>query len=338
LLQRNGTGNERERRTVDGAFQAADRAKVLVQRLLAFARRQPLQSTAVDIAALVRGMEGLIKTTIGAGIQLNVEAPDHLPAAKADTNQLEMALLNLCVNARDAMPKGGVLRIAVSTERLQRAHPTLLPAARYVRLSIADTGLGMDEPTIERAIEPFFTTKGVGHGTGLGLSTVHGLALQLGGALTISSKPGLGTTIDLWLPVSEETGEEAATTEAGSWTGSGRVLLADDDELVRASTASMLVDMGFEVVESASGQEALLKLEAGERYSLLITDYMMPDVLGTEVAEFAVRQRPGLPILLITGYADADGLPAHLARLTKPFRMNELAEKVAALLPNDEQG
>jgi PAS domain S-box-containing protein len=333
LLQRNGTGNDRERRTVDGALQAADRAKVLVQRLLAFARRQPLQSTAVDIAALVRGMEGLIKTTIGAGIQLNIEAPEHLPPAKADTNQLEMALLNLCVNARDAMPKGGVLRIALSAERLQRAHPTLLPAARYVRLSIADTGLGMDEPTIERAIEPFFTTKGVGHGTGLGLSTVHGLALQLGGALTISSKPGLGTTIDLWLPVSEPTEEEPAATEAGGWTGSGRVLLADDDELVRASTASMLVDMGFEVIESTSGQDAVFKLKAGDRYSLLITDYMMPDLLGTEVAELAARQQPGLPILLITGYADADGLPAHLARLTKPFRMSELAERVAALLP-----
>lgn len=333
LLQRNGTGNDRERRTVDGALQAADRAKMLVQRLLAFARRQPLESTAVDIAGLVRGMEGLIKTTVGAGIRLDIELPDDLPAAVADTNQLEMALLNLCVNARDAMPKGGVLRVAASAERLQRAHPSLLPAGRYIRLSIADTGLGMDEGTIERAIEPFFTTKGVGHGTGLGLSTVHGLALQLGGTLTISSKPGLGTTIDLWLPVSDEPGGDAAAVPAQSPAGCGLVLLVDDDELVRASTAAMLGDMGFEVAESGSGGDALLKLKGEDPYALLITDYMMPDVLGTDVAEFAARQRPGLPVLIITGYADAEALPEHLARMSKPFRMSELAAQVAVLLP-----
>lgn len=333
LLQRNGTGNERERRTIEGALQAADRAKTLVQRLLAFARRQPLQSTAVDIAGLVRGMEGLIKTTIGSGIQLNVDLPSDLPPARADANQLEMALLNLCVNARDAMAQGGVLRIALSAERLQRAEPARLAAGRYIRLSVADTGQGMDQTTVERAIEPFFTTKGIGQGTGLGLSTAHGLVLQLGGALTISSKPGLGTTIDLWLPVSDEDQNELACAERPSWNANGRVLLVDDDELVRATTASMLQDLGFEVTESPSGEDALVRLRAADPFTLLITDYMMPGISGTDLAELAARERPGMPVLMITGYADVDVLPSHLACLAKPFRTGELAARIAELAP-----
>ena len=333
LLQRNDTGNAREKRTIEGALQAADRAKTLVQRLLAFARRQPLQSTAVDISQLVRDMESLIKTTVGSTIQLNIDMPRDLPLANADANQLEMALLNLCVNARDAMPDGGMLRIAVSAERLQRAEPAPLPAGRYIRLSIADTGSGMDEKTVERAIEPFFTTKGVGQGTGLGLSTAHGLALQLGGALTISSKPGLGTTIDLWLPTTDRGGDEAPVARSSNGGVSGCVLLVDDDDLVRASTADMLNDLGFDVTESPSGEDAAGRLRTADPYTLLITDYMMPGMTGAEVAELAARLRPGMPVLVITGYADPDGLPPHLVRMTKPFRMSELANKVAEMLP-----
>jgi PAS domain S-box-containing protein len=333
LLQRNGTGSEREKRLIAGGLQAADRAKTLVQRLLAFARRQPLQSTAVNVAELIRDMEGLIRTTVGSSIKLSVDIPRDLPLANADANQLEMALLNLCVNARDAMTGGGVLRIAASAERLQRAQPAPLPAGRYIRLSIADTGSGMDERTVERAVEPFFTTKGVGHGTGLGLSTAHGLALQLGGALTISSKPGLGTTIDLWLPITGKPGDEAGAGDGQVWTAGGCVLLVDDDHLVRASTADMLMDLGFEVTEAGSGEEAMGKLRAGGGFDLLITDYMMPGMTGAELAEAAGGTRPGLPVLIITGYADPEGLPPHLECLTKPFRTNDLASKIAQLLP-----
>ena len=333
LLQRNDTGNAREKRTIEGALQAADRAKTLVQRLLAFARRQPLQSTAVDIARLIRDMESLVRTTIGSSIQLTIDVPGDLPLANADANQLEMALLNLCVNARDAMPGGGVLRIAVSGERLQRAQSAPLPPGRYIRLSIADTGVGMDEKTVERAIEPFFTTKGIGHGTGLGLSTAHGLALQLGGALTISSKPGLGTTIDLWLPITGKGSDEAPAEAPPTGIASGSVLLVDDDDLVRGSTAEMLADLGYAVTESPSGEDAAGKLRATDRYTLLITDYMMPGMTGVELAELAGRVRPAMPVLLITGYADPDGLPPHLRCITKPFRMNEFADRIAEMLP-----
>jgi PAS domain S-box-containing protein len=332
LLQRNDTGNAREKRTIEGALQAADRAKTLVQRLLAFARRQPLESTAVDVAKLVRDMESLVRTTIGSAIQLSIDIPDDLPLANADANQLEMALLNLCVNARDAMPGGGMLRIAVSAERLQRAQPAPLPAGRYIRLSIADNGMGMDEKIIERAIEPFFTTKDVGQGTGLGLSTAHGLALQLGGALTISSKPGLGTTIDLWLPITDKAGEDRPSTGAQARSSNGRVLLVDDDDLVRASTADMLADLGFAVTESHSGEDAAGKLRGADAFTLLITDYMMPGMTGTEVAALAGRLRPAMPVLVITGFADAAALPPNLVRMTKPFRMRELANRVAEML------
>lgn len=332
LLQRNDTGNAREKRTIEGALQAADRAKTLVQRLLAFARRQPLESTAVDIGKLIRDMESLVRTTIGSGIQLTIDIPQDLPSANADANQLEMALLNLCANARDAMPDGGMLRIAVSAERLQRAQPALLPAGRYIRLSIADNGTGMDERTVERAIEPFFTTKGVGQGTGLGLSTAHGLALQLGGAMTISSKPDLGTTIDLWLPITSKAGDEVPGGERTAGIASGSVLLVDDDDLVRASTADMLADLGFAVTESHSAEDAAGKLRGADPFTLLITDYMMPGMTGAELAELAVRLRPTMPVLLITGYADPAGLPPHLVRMTKPFRMSELATRVAEML------
>jgi signal transduction histidine kinase len=202
-LQRQGLGTERERRLIDGAAQSAERAKTLVQRLLAFARRQPLQPGPVDVGRLVTGMVELIASTTGPRIDVRVELAPNLPSARADANQLEMALLNLAVNARDAMPDGGRLTIAATREPVQdRRHPAKLRPGLYVRLSVTDTGTGMDEATRARAIEPFFSTKGVGKGTGLGLSMVHGLAAQLGGGLTITSRPGRGTTVELWLPVS----------------------------------------------------------------------------------------------------------------------------------------
>jgi signal transduction histidine kinase len=213
MLQRKQLGGEREQRLIAGAMQSAERAKTLVQRLLAFARRQPLQAVPVDIAQLVTGMGDLVSSTTGPQIKVVVEAPEGLPAAMADPNQLEMALLNLAVNARDAMPEGGTLRISASPASVRPGHRSKLRIGHYVCLSVADTGAGMDEATLARAVEPFFSTKGVGKGTGLGLSMVHGLASQLGGALTIQSRPGLGTNVELWLPRSTVAPEGPAILE-----------------------------------------------------------------------------------------------------------------------------
>jgi len=333
MLQRHQVGNERERRLVDGALESAERAKTLVQRLLAFARRQPLQPKAVDIAALVHDMGNLIASTTGPQIKVVVEVADGLPYARADHNQLEMALLNLSVNARDAMPDGGTLRITVSCETLGPLHPARLPPADYVRLSVADTGVGMDHDVIARAVEPFFSTKGVGKGTGLGLSMVHGLASQLGGALTISSKPGIGTNIDLWLPVTadQERTDERSAGPAALVGGEGIVLLVDDEDLVRASTAHMLVELGYRVVEAASAEEALGLVDGGSAFDLLVTDHLMPGTTGADLARAVKSRRGVLPVLIISGYADADGIAPDLPRLTKPFRQDELALKIAAV-------
>ena len=334
LLNRNGIGNDRERRLIDGALQSAERAKTLVQRLLAFARRQPLKPRPVDIAALVLDMGHLIASTTGPQIKVVVEAGDDLPAAMADANQLEMALLNLSVNARDAMPDGGTLRITVSTETLGPVHEALLPPGDYIRLSVADTGMGMDEDTIARAIEPFFSTKGIGKGTGLGLSMVHGLASQLGGALTLASKPGVGTNIELWLPISREgtQADELAGIAASPCGHEGTVLLVDDELLVRASTAQMLSDLGYRVVEAASAAEALRLIEDGEAIDLLITDHLMPGMIGTDLARAIGDFHPALPVLIVSGYADVDGIDPDLHRLTKPFRLEELAGKIAEVI------
>ena len=334
LLNRNGVGNDRERRLIDGALQSAERAKTLVQRLLAFARRQPLKPRPVDIAALVLDMGHLIASTTGPQIKVVVEAGDDLPAAKADANQLEMALLNLSVNARDAMPDGGTLRITVSVETLGPVHEAQLPPGDYIRLSVADTGMGMDEETIARAIEPFFSTKGIGKGTGLGLSMVHGLASQLGGALTLASRPGIGTNIELWLPVSREgmQADELAEIAASPCGHEGTVLLVDDESLVRASTAQMLSDLGYRVVEAASAAEALRLIEDGKAIDLLITDHLMPGMIGTDLARAVRDLRPALPVLIVSGYADVDGIDPDLHRLTKPFRLEELVGKIADVI------
>jgi PAS domain S-box-containing protein len=335
MLQRRGLGGEREQRLIAGAMQSADRAKTLVQRLLAFARRQPLQPTAVDVGKLVAGMADLLASTTGPQIRIGIEIAENLPAAQADPNQLEMALLNLGVNARDAMPDGGTLRITASAEAVGPGHRSRLNPGRYVLLSVADTGVGMDEATLARAVEPFFSTKGIGRGTGLGLSMVHGLASQLGGALTIQSRPGVGTNIELWLPPG------AALAEAGSSPADiapapevrGVALLVDDEELVRMSTADMLADLGYEVVEAASAEEALRLLNGGLSPHLLVTDHLMPGMNGTELARVVQSQQPRIKVLIVSGYAESEGISPDLPRLTKPFRNVELAASLTALVP-----
>jgi CheY-like chemotaxis protein/two-component sensor histidine kinase len=330
-----GVGTEREQRLMAGALEAADRAKTLVQRLLAFARRQPLQATGVDLDRLLHGLTGLISSTLSPAIDLRLEIGPELPSVHADANQLEMALLNLAVNARDAMPGGGALTIGAVGRTLRDGHRSGLASGPYVRLSVADTGTGMDEATQRRAVEPFFSTKGIGRGTGLGLSMVHGLAAQLGGGLTIQSEPGRGTTVELWLPVSHEPpGEATAARPApGRPQARGRALLVDDEALVRMSTADMLEDLGFEVLEAASAEDALALVRDGASVDLLVTDHLMPGMSGADLARELRPLRPGLPVLIVSGYAELEGLAPDLPRLVKPFRARELAERVAALLP-----
>lgn len=332
LLQRKGLGGEREQRLINGALQSAERAKLLVQRLLAFARRQPLQATPVDVGRVVQGMAGLIASTAGPQIKLQVDIEPELAFARADANQLEMALLNLAVNARDAMPDGGQLTITARSDEVGARQGSPLAPGRYVRLSVADTGTGMDESTLRRAIEPFFSTKGIGKGTGLGLSMVHGLAAQLGGALELSSRPGLGTSVDLWLPATGESSEETVRSENDdARTGAGTALLVDDEELVRASTADMLADLGYTVVEASSAEEAFRLMEDGLAFDLLVTDHLMPGLSGTELARAVRRRNVGTRVLIVSGYAEVEGVAPDLPRLVKPFRQVDLATSLADL-------
>lgn len=333
MLHRRGVGAQREQRLIEAALQSAERAKTLVQRLLAFARRQPLQPTAVDIASLVSGMAELVASTTGPQIKVMVEIDEDLPAAMGDPNQFEMAILNLAVNARDAMADGGTLRISATSETVGPHHRSKLKPGSYVRLSVADTGVGMDQSTLARAIEPFFSTKGVGKGTGLGLSMVHGLASQLGGAMSLSSKPGLGTNVELWLPVSSESANAVPTTvdTPPPTKAAGTALLVDDEEVVRLSTADMLAELGYEVVEAPSAEEALRLFHCGIHFDILVTDHLMPGMTGVDLARAIRERRPDTPVLIVSGYAEAEGVAPDLPRLTKPFRLPELAVCVAQL-------
>jgi len=327
MLLRRGLQTDRERRLIGGALEAAERAKVLVQRLLAFSRRQPLQTSAVDIAQLIEGMAELVSSTIGPQIKVAVEiAPDLTPAV-ADPNQLEMAILNLSMNARDAMDSGGVLRISAGHETVPPGHATELPPGDYVRLSVADTGAGMDEATRARAIEPFFSTKGIGKGTGLGLSMVHGLASQLGGVLTVTSTKGVGTNVELWLPASSDPAHPAARTD-GDVTlkkAAGVVLLVDDEDLARASTAEMLADLGYKVIQAPSAEAALRLFDQGVKADVVVTDHLMPGKTGVDLAREVQTRRLGAPVVIISGYADLEEVAPDLPRLAKPFRQAELA-------------
>jgi PAS domain S-box-containing protein len=332
MLQRKGLGGEREQRMIAGAVQSAERARVLVQRLLAFARRQPLQLVSVDIVKLVTDMGALVSSTTGPQIRVSVETPEILPLAKADPNQLEMAILNLAVNARDAMPDGGTVRISASPEAIHPGHRSGLRAGHYIRLSVADTGVGMDEAILARAVEPFFSTKGVGKGTGLGLSMVHGLALQLGGAITIQSRPGLGTNVELWLPQSADVLDPVPVIDVPPIQPvSGIALLVDDEALVRMSTADMLTELGYVVIEAASGEAAMRLVDAGKHFDLLVTDHLMPGMNGTDLALAVRAVRPNVPVLLVSGYAENEGVDPSLPRLTKPFRADELAASLAQI-------
>jgi PAS domain S-box-containing protein len=335
LLRRRLPDDPRTTRLIDAALQAADRGQTLVARLLAFGRRQVLQPRAVDVAELLHSLTDLIQRSIGRHIGVVVDPAAGLPPARVDPNQLELAILNLSLNARDAMPGGGTLTITAHAEKVGPVNDQRLKPGDYVRLSVVDTGTGMDEDTLKRAVEPFFTTKGVGKGTGLGLSMIHGLVGQLGGALTLSSTLSAGTRVDLWLPVAETAPAPPPTTEPGPMCvlpKTATVLLVDDDALVRLGAAEMLSELGYGVVEASSGAAAMQAIEGDGPIDVLVTDYLMPGINGGELIEAARRRRPGLPALIVSGYANVAGLPPDVPMLAKPFRHDDLAAQVAALI------
>lgn len=321
---------------IDNAMQGAQRGATLTQRMLAFARRQELDIKPVDLPVLVGGISDLLQSSLGPMITLETRFPRALPAVRADANQLEMALLNLVVNARDAMPAPGAITITARSENLRDDTVNHIRAGSYVCLSVTDTGEGMDAPTLTRAMEPFFTTKGVGKGTGLGLSMVHGLAEQFGGRFLLKSRPNVGTTAEIWLPVATAGAEAAAIAPAPDRekTRSLQILAVDDDGLVLMNTAAMLEDLGHTVFEATSGKQALAILNERANIDLVITDQAMPSMTGSQLAEAIHAQRPGLPIILATGYAELpQGANIALPKLAKPFLQADLAQAVQAQFP-----
>jgi signal transduction histidine kinase/ActR/RegA family two-component response regulator len=338
LHKQYGDQDPRSSRLLGNALKAADRAKTLVQRLLGFARRQTLQTEAVDIVRLITGMRDLIASSVGPTIEIRVEHDPDLPNAVVDPNQLELAILNLSVNARDAMPEGGQLTIAVRKEAVKAGTVPILAPGDYVRLSVIDEGCGMSSDTLARAIEPFYSTKEVGRGTGLGLSMVHGLAAQLGGGFAISSELGEGTSVDLYLPVAAGAAAEAGISVLGTDGGRGRklsVLLVDDEDLVRFATGEMLRDLGHRVVEAGSGAEALDFLREGLKVDAVVTDYKMPRMDGAELAQQIHVTHPSMPVLIITGYTGISDEALNLPRLAKPFGQAEIAAALANLFAGD---
>jgi PAS domain S-box-containing protein len=327
--------DERSQRLISGAMQSAERAKTLVARLLTFSRRQTLAPQPVDPATLLAGMRDLITHSLGPGIRITLDIEDKLPPALVDPSQLELALLNLAVNARDAMESGGTLMIMVQAEDVSPGAIAGLAPGRYVRFQITDTGCGMDDATLARAVEPFFTTKEVGRGTGRGLSMVHGLALQSAGAFRLSSAVGVGTTASLWLPVSGAAAVDRVKPddEAPRAARPAVLLLVDDEELVRASTAALLVELGYAVVEAASAAAALDKVRGGLLPDLVITDHMMPGMTGADLAAALREKVAGIPVLIVTGYANLQTDHARdVDLLAKPFAFGDLARRVVALL------
>ncbi len=318
---------------LDNAVQGAQRGVSLTKRMLAFARRQELTLEPVDVPNLVRGMTELLERSLGPSVMIETRFPLTLAPILADSNQLELALLNLAVNARDAMPEGGPLIISAREEVVTVDHASKLAPGAYVCLAVTDAGEGMDEPTLRRAMEPFFTTKGPGKGTGLGLSMVHGVTEQSGGRLILKSTFGKGTTVELWLPAAKRAAIPAQAVSLAQQSESAKraltVLAVDDDALVLMNTVAMLEELGHQVHSAMSGRDALEILRR-HKIDLLITDQAMPMMTGYELAEKTHAEWPQIPIILASGYAELPaGGTAILHKLAKPFWMDELARVVS---------
>jgi signal transduction histidine kinase len=335
LLRKRLPDDPRLIRLVDGAVQGADRGATLTKRMLAFARRQELRPESVDVMRLVQGMEEMLRRTLGPSIQIITSYRADLPPIRVDPNQLELALLNLALNARDAMPYGG--RVVIGGRLANSgARPRELADGSYVCLTVQDSGAGMDEATLKRAAEPFFTTKGAGKGTGLGLSMVHGVAAQSGGVMRMTSKVDEGTTVELWLPVSDAalaSDNFPVVSLFGNASRAYRILVVDDDPLIVASTTAMLEDAGHVVLEAPSAARALELLGQGAEVDVVLTDHAMPGMTGTELARQIRQSWPILPIILATGYAELpNGEDTGLPRLSKPYSQEELIAQVAKVI------
>jgi PAS domain S-box-containing protein len=329
LRRRLPSGDPKVTQLLDNAFQGAQRGAALTQRMLAFARRQELKLVPLDVRDVVERMTNLLQSSLGPLVRVQTHFPLELPKINADANQLELALLNLAINGRDAMPKGGT--IAISATR--RTEVPGLKAGNYLCVSVTDTGTGMDEETLKRAMEPFFTTKGVGKGTGLGLPMVHGMAQQSGGTLLLKSKPGQGTSAELCLPVAVREPASAAPDETARTLHTDRklaILTVDDDPLVALNTSALLEELGHTVYSAPSALHALEILRREKKIDLLITDQLMPGMTGSELASRIRAENAHMPIILATGYAElAPGEGEGLPRLAKPFGQRELAEAIA---------
>jgi PAS domain S-box-containing protein len=320
---------------LDNAMQGAERGAVLTKRMLAFARRQELSTEIIQIPDLVRGMSDMLQRSLGQSISIETRFPLKLSPIMADANQLEMALLNLAVNSRDAMPEGGQIIIAAQEEELSAGNHGNLKPGRYVRLSVTDTGEGMDAETLRHATEPFFTTKGVGKGTGLGVPMVHGLAEQFGGRFDLRSRVGEGTVAEIWLPAAESTPVPTSAHSPARATERFYeplvILCVDDDQLVLTNTVAMLEDLGHTAIAATSGRIALDVLRKEDSIDLVITDEVMPGMTGTELAKAIRAEWPKLPIILATGFAEAPSDRGAPPRLAKPFNQAELAKSISSL-------
>jgi PAS domain S-box-containing protein len=323
---------------VDNAIQAAQRGAVLTKRMLAFARRQELKSETIHIPELVRGMTELLQRSLGQSIAIETRFPLALKPTRADANQVEMALLNLAVNARDAMPEGGEIILSARDAVVATDEPGGLKAGRYICISVKDTGEGMDQATLSRAMEPFFTTKGPGKGTGLGLSMVHGLAEQSGGRFILKSRVGEGTTAELWLPAAEAAAS-AVEQSRPLFPAADRqhallvVLAVDDDSLVLTNTIAMLEDLGHTAIGASSGHAALEILRQENSIDLVITDQIMPQMTGLQLADAIKAEWPKLPVIIATGFAETPSGAREFAKLAKPFTQAELAETLMNVHP-----
>ena len=349
-IRRRAGSDERLQRQADNALEAARRGAKLTSQLLAFSRSQRLQLAPVNLEELLKGMSGLLTQSVGLAVEVNVTIAPEAKVVLCDANQLELALLNLAVNARDAMPEGGQLTISTQRLTMQSANDLdllQLPLRDYVEIRVTDTGVGMTETVRARAMEPFFTTKPVGMGTGLGLAQVYGVTHECGGTLLIESEPGRGTTVRLLLPPAilpqlaapAEAGQARVSVLQASGDRDTSVLVVDDDRQVRRFVAESLRGMGYKVTDVDSGAAALTLLgESQHRFDLLVADFAMPGMNGAQLASMAKQKRPDLRVLMVSGYADTAVIDAALGQaqlLRKPFDLAELGAAVAEVLSKD---
>ncbi|MDP9164275.1 MAG: response regulator [Pseudomonadota bacterium] len=334
LLERRGGLADEQLKIVTMTRRAAEQGSDLVRRLLAFARRQQLEPGTIEIGALAGTVSDLLAHTLGGRVELDWNLAGDLWPAWADQAQLELALLNLIINARDAMPDGGTIRMSACNRVLDHEEHGL-SAGDFVVIAVTDTGCGISPDHLEQVLEPFFTTKEVGKGTGLGLSMVYGFAQQSGGAFRLASEVGEGTTAEIWLPKSTSIEQLAAQpSEELAETPALDILLVDDHPDVRRTTAAMLEELGHRVTEAQGGHDALALLDVADRpCDLIVTDYAMPRLSGTDLLREARTRRAGVPALIITGYADADAIgerPDDVGILAKPFTLEGLSRAVAS--------